>query len=137
MIHFSVVLNDENGLSEMSAAAWTISYDIGYMSSSTSRTLERWNVVNSATYTKSNIFFPIFFLIWKQNLTHIHLSRTRWRNMRIKRLNMSLPMGEVGMKEVRTRMNLLHPLQPLCAKRQRAPGNEDPDYVLEQPIYDY
>jgi hypothetical protein len=34
------MLNDESGLSKMSVAAWTISYDIGYMSSSTSRTLE-------------------------------------------------------------------------------------------------
>jgi hypothetical protein len=40
MIIFLTILNDESGLSEMSVAAWTISYDIGYMLSSTSRTLE-------------------------------------------------------------------------------------------------
>jgi hypothetical protein len=31
MILFPTVLNDESGLSEMSVAQWTISYDIGYM----------------------------------------------------------------------------------------------------------
>jgi hypothetical protein len=40
MIFFPTVLNDESGLSETSVAAWTISYDIGYMLSSTSRILE-------------------------------------------------------------------------------------------------
>jgi hypothetical protein len=50
------VLNDESGLSEMSLVAWTISYDIGYMSPSTSRTLERWKTVNSATLTESNLY---------------------------------------------------------------------------------
>jgi hypothetical protein len=29
------------------------------------------------------------------------------------------------------------PLHPPCAKRQRASGTEDPDYILEQPIYDH
>jgi hypothetical protein len=29
------------------------------------------------------------------------------------------------------------PLHPLCAKRQRASGTEDPDSVLEQPVYDH
>jgi hypothetical protein len=51
------MLNDESGLSEMSAAAWTISYDIGCMSSSTSMTLEHWRAVNSATHTESNLFY--------------------------------------------------------------------------------
>jgi hypothetical protein len=51
------MLNDESGLSEMSVVAWTISYDIGYMSSSMSRTLERWKAVNSATCTESNLFY--------------------------------------------------------------------------------
>jgi hypothetical protein len=41
MIFFPTVLNDESGLSETSVVAQIISYDIGYMSSSTSRTLER------------------------------------------------------------------------------------------------
>jgi hypothetical protein len=50
------MLNDESSLSEMSLVAWTISYDIGYMSSSTSRTLERWKAVNSATLTESNLY---------------------------------------------------------------------------------
>jgi hypothetical protein len=27
------------------------------------------------------------------------------------------------------------PLCPLYAKRQRASGTEDPDYILEQPVY--
>jgi hypothetical protein len=40
MILFPTVLNDESVLSETSLVAWTISYDIGYMLSSTSRTLE-------------------------------------------------------------------------------------------------
>jgi hypothetical protein len=57
MIIIPTILNDESGLSEMSVAAWTISYDIGYMLSSTSRTLERWKDVNSATHTKSILFF--------------------------------------------------------------------------------
>jgi hypothetical protein len=29
------------------------------------------------------------------------------------------------------------PLHPSCAKRQRASGTEDPDYILEQPIYNH
>jgi hypothetical protein len=41
MILFPTVLNDESGLSETCVASWTISNDIGYMSSSTSRTLKR------------------------------------------------------------------------------------------------
>jgi hypothetical protein len=36
IILFPIVLNDESGLSEMSVEAWIISYDIGYISSSTS-----------------------------------------------------------------------------------------------------
>jgi hypothetical protein len=28
------------------------------------------------------------------------------------------------------------PLHPPCGKRQRASSIEDPDYVLEQPVYD-
>jgi hypothetical protein len=28
------------------------------------------------------------------------------------------------------------PLHPPCDKRQQASGTEDPDYVLEQPVYD-
>jgi hypothetical protein len=51
------MLNDESRLSETSVAAWTMSYNIGYMSSSTSRTLELWKAVNSATRTKSNLFY--------------------------------------------------------------------------------
>jgi hypothetical protein len=51
------MLNDESGLSKMSVAARTISYDIGYMSSSTSWTLERWKAANSATRTESNLFY--------------------------------------------------------------------------------
>jgi hypothetical protein len=62
MILFPTVLNDESGLSEMSVVAWTISYDIGYMSSSMSRTLERWKAINSTTRTKSNLFFQFWFL---------------------------------------------------------------------------
>jgi hypothetical protein len=62
MIFFPTVLNDESGLSEMSVVAWTISYDIGYISSSMSRTLERWKAVNSTTRTESNIFFQFLFL---------------------------------------------------------------------------
>jgi hypothetical protein len=57
MILFSTIFNDESGLRETSVAAWTIFYDIGCMSPSTSRTLERWKAVNSATLTESNIFF--------------------------------------------------------------------------------
>jgi hypothetical protein len=62
MILFPNVLNDESRLSEMSVAAWTISYDIGYMSLSTSMTLERWKAVNLATRTESNLFFQFWFL---------------------------------------------------------------------------
>jgi hypothetical protein len=62
MTLFPTVLNDESGLSEMSVVAWTISYDIGYMSSSMSRTLERWKAINSTTRTKSNLFFQFWFL---------------------------------------------------------------------------
>jgi hypothetical protein len=29
------------------------------------------------------------------------------------------------------------PFHPPCGKRQRASGIEDPDYVLEQPVYDH
>jgi hypothetical protein len=57
MILFPTVLNDESGLSEMSVVAWTISYDIGYMLSSMSRTLEHWKAVNLATHIESNISF--------------------------------------------------------------------------------
>jgi hypothetical protein len=62
MILFPTLLNDESGLSETSVVACTISYDIGYMSSSTPRTLERWKAVNSATCIKSNIFCQFLFL---------------------------------------------------------------------------
>jgi hypothetical protein len=51
------MLNDESRLSETSVVAWTISYDIGYMLSSTSRTLEHWKVINSVTHTESNLFY--------------------------------------------------------------------------------
>jgi hypothetical protein len=57
MILFPIVLNVESGLSETSVTAWTISYDIGYMSSSTSRILEPWKAIHSATHTESNFFF--------------------------------------------------------------------------------
>jgi hypothetical protein len=62
MIPFPIILNDENRLSETSVVAWTISYDIGYMPSSTSRTLECWKAVNSATCTESNLFLKFLFL---------------------------------------------------------------------------
>jgi hypothetical protein len=62
MILFPTVLNDESGLSETSVVAWNISYDIGYMSSSTSRTLEHWKAINSATCTESNLFIQFLFL---------------------------------------------------------------------------
>jgi hypothetical protein len=62
MILFPTVLNDESGLSELSVVALTISYDIGYVSSSTSKTLEYWRVVHSETHTESNIFFQFLFL---------------------------------------------------------------------------
>jgi hypothetical protein len=29
------------------------------------------------------------------------------------------------------------PLHPLCGKRQRASGTEDPDYILKQLVYDH
>jgi hypothetical protein len=57
IILFPSVLNDKSGLSEMSVAAWTISNDIGYMSSSTSRNLEHWKVVNLTTHIEGNLFF--------------------------------------------------------------------------------
>jgi hypothetical protein len=62
MILFSTVLNDESGLSETSVEARTISYDIGYKLSSTSRILEHWKVINSATHTESNHVFQFWFL---------------------------------------------------------------------------
>jgi hypothetical protein len=62
MILFPTVLNDESRLSETSVAALTISYDIGYMSSSTSRTLEHWKAINLASRAESNIFFQFWFL---------------------------------------------------------------------------
>jgi hypothetical protein len=62
MILFSTVLNGESGLSETSVATRTISYDIGYTSSSTSMTLEHWKAVNLATRTESNLFFQFWFL---------------------------------------------------------------------------
>jgi hypothetical protein len=62
MILFPAILNDESGLSETSVVAWTISYVIGYMSSSMSRTLECWKAVNSATRIESNLFFQFWFL---------------------------------------------------------------------------
>jgi hypothetical protein len=62
MILFPTILNDESRLGEMSVAAWTISNDTGYMSLSTSRTLEHWKTVNSATRTESNLFFQFWLL---------------------------------------------------------------------------
>jgi hypothetical protein len=62
MILLPAMLNDENGLSETSVAAWTMSYDIGYMLSSKSRTLEHWKTINSATCTESNFFYMNFDL---------------------------------------------------------------------------
>jgi hypothetical protein len=35
---------------------------------------------------------------------------SKWRELRMKQLNMSLPTREARMQEVRTRTNLLHPL---------------------------
>jgi hypothetical protein len=54
---FDTMLNDESRLSETNVVAWTISYDIGYMSSSTSRIIEHWKAVNSATRSESNLFY--------------------------------------------------------------------------------
>jgi hypothetical protein len=96
MILFPTILNDESGLCKTSVAAWTILYDIGYMSSSTLRSLERWRTVNSAAHTASNLFFQFLFL-FKKKFWHIHLSATRWQNLRMKWLDMSLPMREAGM----------------------------------------
>jgi hypothetical protein len=62
MILFPIILNDESSLGEMSVAAWTISNDTGYMSLSTSRTLEHWKTVNSATRIESNLFFQFWLL---------------------------------------------------------------------------
>jgi hypothetical protein len=62
MILFPTVLNNESRIREMSVVAWTMSYDIGYMSSSMSRTLECWKVVNSITRTESNLFVQFWFL---------------------------------------------------------------------------
>jgi hypothetical protein len=62
MILFPTILNDKSGLSEISVATWTISYDIRYMSSSMLRTLERWMVINSTTHIESNLFFQFWFL---------------------------------------------------------------------------
>jgi hypothetical protein len=62
MILFPTVLNNESRIREMSVVAWTMSYDIGYMSSSMSRTLECWKAVNSITRTESNLFDQIWFL---------------------------------------------------------------------------
>jgi hypothetical protein len=67
MMFFPTVLNDESKLSEMSVAAWTISYDIEYMSSSTSRTLEHWKAINSVNHTRTNIFFQFLFLFENKN----------------------------------------------------------------------
>jgi hypothetical protein len=63
VILFPTILNDESGLSETNVVAWIISYDIEYMSSSTSRNLERWKAINSAICTESNFFLSIFVLI--------------------------------------------------------------------------
>jgi hypothetical protein len=41
-------------------------------------------------------------------------------------------MREAEMQEVWTRTNLIHPLNLRALK-----GNEDQDYVLEQPVYDH
>jgi hypothetical protein len=49
MILFPTILNDESRLSETSVSTWTIYYDIGYMSSFTSRTLERFKAINFVT----------------------------------------------------------------------------------------
>jgi hypothetical protein len=62
MILFPTVLNNESRIREMSVVAWTMSYDIGYMSSSMSRTLECWKAVNSITRTESNLFVQFWFL---------------------------------------------------------------------------
>jgi hypothetical protein len=67
VILFPTILNDESGLSETSVVAWIISYDIGYMPSSTLRNLERWKAINSATCTESNFFFQFLFL-FKNNI---------------------------------------------------------------------
>jgi hypothetical protein len=56
------MINDESGLSEMFVAAWTISYNIRYVSSSMSRTLECWKAVNSTTHMESNFFYMNFVL---------------------------------------------------------------------------
>jgi hypothetical protein len=70
MILFPTVLNDESELSETSVAAWTIPYDIEYMSSSMSRTLGHWKVVNLATHTESNFSFNFCSYLKTKFYTH-------------------------------------------------------------------
>jgi hypothetical protein len=110
------MLNDENGLSETSVAAWTISYNIGYMSSSTSRTLEHWKAVNLATHTKSNLFY---ISIWIHTIRirwvilYISFSTSRWWNLS-SNMAQYKSSNEGNRNEVHPRMKLL-PLHILHA----------------------
>jgi hypothetical protein len=136
MILFSIILNDESGLSETSVAAWSISYDIRYMSSFTSRTLERWKAVNSATRTESNLFFQFWFLFENKFDAHpfVDNQMADLKNEVTQYESPNEGSGNVGGSDLYESPS---PLHPLCSKRQWASGTEDPDYVLEQPIYDH
>jgi hypothetical protein len=117
------MLNDESGLCEMSVMTWTVSYDIGYVLSSKSRTLECWKAISSATRTK-RIFFSFYY--YSYLLTKFGTHPTFLNNggtCESNWLDMSLPTREEGMKEgiliVHTRITLV-PLKILRALK----GNE-------------
>jgi hypothetical protein len=136
MILFPTVLNDENRLSEMSVAAWTISYDIGYMSSSTSRCLECWKAINSATHTESYLFFNFCSYLKTKFDTHpfVDSQMAEPENEATQYESPNEGSGNAGSSDS---YGSPSPPQPLCTKRQWASGTEDLNCILEQPVYNH
>jgi hypothetical protein len=127
MILFPTTLNDESGLSETSVATWTISYDIGYMSSSMSRTLELWKAANSfnfGSYLKTKFDAHMFV---DNQMSDLENEATQYES----------PNEESENARGSDEYKSPSPLHPPCGKRQRVSGTEDHDYVPEQLVYNH
>jgi hypothetical protein len=106
------------------------------MTSSTSRILECWKAVNSATRTGSNIFFQFWFLFENKIDAHpfVNNQMTDLENEATQYESLNEGSGNAGGSNLYQSPSLLH---PPCGKRQRASGTEDLDYILKQPVDDH
>jgi hypothetical protein len=106
------------------------------MLSYTSSSLERWKAINSATHTKSNIFFQFWFLFEKKIDAHLFVDNqmTDLENEATQYESPNKGSEKAGGLDLYESPS---PIHPPCGKRQRASGTEDTDYVSKQPIYDH